>query len=266
MEQMGVFSMKIHDYYRVRANLNLNGSMAALVPSVIIVCVNLFIFQKEQIMFLTIPFLIYSLIGYQSYLYRMKQSILIEKNLPEGNHPSKSLFDAGNLIVVHLSTRSAKLLLFFPNGQIAGIIREYESKGHNRLFRPKLFALYNQSGEAVGFYKVKGNKIGIFNPQRKYIGCLERQKLSFFKIKKELFNAEGRYIGAVEGARHYMDEQVYNQTFEQEVRLRRGWMPVHWGNLFPEPNTPILSLTKDLSEEDKLIRMSFLINEYFIER
>nr|WP_263326104.1 hypothetical protein [Neobacillus sp. Marseille-Q6967] len=258
--------MKIHDYYRDRANLNLNGSMAALFPPAIIVCVNLFIFQIDRIMLLTIPFLIYSFIGYQFYLHRRKQSILIEKNLPIVNHLPSSLFDAGNLIVVHMNIRYAKLLLFFPNGQMAGMIKEYESKGHNRMFRPKLFALYNHEGEAVGFYKVKGNKIGIFNLQRKYIGCLERQKHSFFKNKKELFNAEGRFIGAVEGASYYMDEQVYNQTFEQEVRLRRGWMPVHWSNLFPEPNTPVLSLAKELSEEDKLIKMSFLINEYFIER
>jgi hypothetical protein len=43
-------------------------------------------------------------------------------------------------------------------------------------------------------------------------------------------------------------------------------MPVEWSSVFPEPNTPVLSLSENLTEKDKLLRMSFLINEYFIDR
>ena len=53
--------MKINEYYRDTANLNLNGSIAALIPAIIIVAGNLFFIKNNEIMILMIPFLIYSL-------------------------------------------------------------------------------------------------------------------------------------------------------------------------------------------------------------
>jgi hypothetical protein len=76
----------------------------------------------------------------------------------------------------------------------------------------------------------------------------------------------GESIGSVEGSRYFMDERVLSKTRQQVGQLRRGWMPVEWEGRFPESNTPVLSLAENLSEKDKLLRMSFLINEFFIER
>lgn len=73
-------------------------------------------------------------------------------------------------------------------------------------------------------------------------------------------------MGAVEGSSIFMDEKVFTQENRPIGRLRRGWMPLEWSELFPEPNTPVLSFTEVMSEKDKLLRMSFIVNEYFIER
>lgn len=84
--------------------------------------------------------------------------------------------------------------------------------------------------------------------------------------KKELMDQSGKYIGMVEGAKAFMDVHVYDRKNQEVGRLRRGWMPMEWSPLFPEPNTPVLSIRESMSESEKLLRMSFLINEFFVER
>ena len=118
----------------------------------------------------------------------------------------------------------------------------------------------------VGYFIVNQLTIEVYDQNKKYIGCFEKEKGSWMKKKKEIIDELGCSIGSVEGSRTFMDERVLNQSNQQVGRLRRGWMPVEWSGRFPEANTPVLSLSESLSEKDKLLRMSFLINEYFIER
>ncbi len=254
--------MKINEFYRGSASATLNGSIAALVPAMIIGVGNLYYFQNKQIMLLTIPFIVYSLISFQLYLFRMKQSIFIGRNIMHSQSYYQSIFDARHFVVVYINLQESSVHLYFPDGYRAGIIRKYRQKGFFR--KPRIYALYNGKNEAVGFYKVtklKSLKIEVFDRNKKYLGCYEKEK-----GRKELLEASGKFIGAVEGATNYMDEKIFDQSRQQVGRLRRGWMPVEWSGRFPESNTPVLSLSESLSDEDKLLRMSFLINEYFIER
>jgi hypothetical protein len=61
-----------------------------------------------------------------------------------------------------------------------------------------------------------------------------------------------------------MDERMNDNHGRQLIRLQKGWMPVEWSNLFPEPNTPVLSFSKSISDKEKLLRMSFLVHEFLI--
>lgn len=255
--------MKIHEYYRDLAGVSLNGSIASLVPSIIIVGANIIYIQQKQIMFLTMPFLIYSLLSFQVYLFRKKQSIAIQKNIPRVPNQYHSLFEARHLLLVFMNTQSAKLFLYFPNGHLAGMIRK--EKGHF-FYRSTIHVLYDPDGQAIGIYHINRNKINVYDHNREYLGCFEKEKRSWRKHKKELLDARGKFIGAIEGSSYFMDEKVMNSYRNQEARLRRGWMPLEWNALFPEPNTPVLTLSENMAEKDKLLRISFLINEYFIER
>lgn len=255
--------MKIHEYYRNLAGVNLNGSIAALVPSIIIVGINITYIQQKTMMVLTLPFLLYSLISFQVYLFRRNQSNAIEKNIPSIPNHYDSFFEAKHLLLVFMNTQSPRLLLYFPNGHLAGMIKKHKGKFLNR---SSIHVLYNDAGQTMGIYQIKKNKIIVYDHNRKYLGCLEREKRSWLKNKKDLLDAEGKLIGEVEGSRYFMDEKVLNLYQSQEARLRRGWMPLKWNSLFPEPNTPVFTLSENLTEKDKLLRISILINEYFIER
>jgi hypothetical protein len=261
--------MKINEYYRDTANLNLNGSIASLIPAIIIVAGNLSIINNKEIMLLTIPFLIYSLICFQFYLFRKRQSISINRNLVKADHIRKTLFESRHLLVLFLSTNSSRILLYLPDGHLAGMIKRFRGKGVRKLNFSKIYALYNIEDEVIGYFKVsvrKFIKIEVFDHKRQYLGRFEKRKLDWRTNKKQLLDSKGRYISVVEGSSVFMDEQLINNNHQQEGRLRRGWMPVEWSPLFPEPNTPVLSFREVLSEKDKLLRMSLLINEYFIER
>lgn len=260
--------MKINEYYRNAAKINLNGSIAALFPAIIIVAANLVLFKKQEVMLWTIPFLLYSIFGFQLYLYKIKQSFFISRNVVKRMEKSRydSLFAAKELLVFFEKTLSPQVMFYFPDGNLAGSIRRYR-KGRN--YFKKIFLLYNSQEDVMGFFQVKGKQkkiIEVYDQENSYLGCFEKRRLDFRKCKKELLDASGRYIGFVEGSAAFMDEKVFNQENREISRLRRGWMPLEWSLLFPEPNTPVLSFMGGLSEKDKLLRMSFLINEFFIER
>ncbi|OLS34354.1 hypothetical protein [Bacillus sp. MRMR6] len=261
--------MNIHDFYRSMATVSLNGSIVSLFPAILIIGGNLVIFQNKQIMFLSIPFLIISWIGYQTYLYRMNQAAQIRKNTFNSDRVYQSLFEPEELLVLLMNTQSANVLFYYPDGNEAGRIKQIRKGIH--LFRlTKIYALYNSAGRVEGYFKVKrGNanlKIEVYCHDNQYLGCYVKKKITWKNMIEELFDAENHSLGVIEGSSYFMDKKLVSPSREEVGRLRRGWMPVEWSERFPEPNTPVLTFNKALSNQDKLIRISFLINEFFIER
>ena len=147
--------MKINDFYRGSANITLNGSIAALVPAILIGVGNIYFFQNKQIMLLTIPFVVYSIINFQIYLFKMKQSISIERNLTKSQSRYHNIFEARHLVVVFMNHQQPCVHFYFPDGHHAGMIKKYKQKGFFLFKRPRIYALYNNLEQTVGFYKIK---------------------------------------------------------------------------------------------------------------
>jgi hypothetical protein len=260
--------MKIDEYYRNVARINLNGSILALIPAILIVGGNFLFFQDKQIMLFVIPFLLYSIINFQLYLRKLKQAMIIGRNLPDSKFPS--IFSSEQFLLFFYNTLSPSLMIFFPDGTLAMEIKKYKVKGQRFEGFYKAFALYDYNKELVCTFmidKKKQSKIKVFNHETEYLGCLEKSKQFIGKkSKRELLNRKGRFIAAVEGSPLYMDERIVDSRNLQIGRLQRGWMPVEWNSYVIDPNTPVLSLSKELSEKDKLLQLSFLIDEFFIKR
>lgn len=261
--------MKINEYYRDTANLSLNGSIAALFPAILIIGWNLSFFQSEKMMLWTIPFLVYSIISFQIYLFKMKWSFMIEKNMLKTESVYQSTFDTKHLLIVYQNSQSPLLQLFFPDGYLAGVIKKYRGDRKRFFSFSRIYALYNFHGRIIGYFHIKRKKlikIDVYNQNKVYLGCYEKKRLNWRKNKEEFLDASGRFLGTIDGSTSFMDEQILDSVSHQVGRLRKGWMPLSWSSFFPEPNTPVLSFRDGLLEEDKLLRMSLLINEYFIER
>lgn len=262
--------MKIYDYYKDSANITLNGGIASLVPAIFIIVVNLLFLKQRMIMAFCLPFLAYSFFCYQLYYYKTKDSLLILKNMGPEQIPYKSMFSSKQLLVFYLPTYTPRLLLFFPDGNKAGEIRNSTSKkevlmGFITLRKtPKRYTLYDENQNPSGFYLIKKNKninIEVYNDKEEFLGNFQKGKQY-----GNLLDTEGSCWGKTVGSRLYMDEKILSPQDNELVRLRRGWMPLEWSKLFPEPNTPIISLNPELSNEKKLMGMSLLIQEFFIER
>jgi hypothetical protein len=261
--------MKINEYYRDAANMNLNGSIAALVPTTLIIVGNLSVLKHREVMLLALPFMIYSLVSFQVYLFRMKQSIMIRRNMKVSKDISTSIFKSRHLLLLYRSSPFSSLYLYFPDGHLAGQIKKFRGTGIERLKPSRTYALYNVENHVMGYFKLKGRKllkIDVFDRNKELLGRFEKKNHGYRKVKKELFDCNGRFIGEIEGSSFFMDEHIVDHDQHEVGRLRRGWMPLEWCTLFPEPNTPVLSLKEGLTEEDRLLKMSLLINEYFIER
>jgi hypothetical protein len=262
--------MKINQYYRQSANLSLNGSIAALVPAILIIAGNLSFFQNKQVMLLTVPFIAYSIVGFQIYLYKINRSFQIKRNLEWSvEDPSSSILTGSHLLIVYLNSYSPRLQLYHPNGSLGGEMKRFRPKGFRATWLEKWFALYNDEMKVMGHFQVKGKKpleITVFDENMQVIGLLKKTPLSWKKHKKELYDLLGEFTGEIVGSAMYMDEQIFNEAGKQVGRLRRGWMPLEWEKRFPEPNTPILTFREDNLKQHKLLMMSLLINEYFIER
>lgn len=256
--------MKIDEYYRNVARSSLNGSLLALLPAILIVIGNIVFFHKNIIMFFVIPFFLYSTISFQFYLMRVKQAITVNRNLFKSKVISQTVFGSEDYLLYYIRTVSPKLMIYTPDGNLAGIIKKYREKGWGF---SKTFVLIDHHEELLCFYVINGKKIDVYASEKEYLGCLEKSKSPFGKkSKKEILNESGRYIGAVEGSHVFMDEEVIDTNDVQVGRLRRGWMPLEWSSYFLNPNTPVLSLAKELSAKDRLLRMSILIHTFFLER
>lgn len=247
--------MRINEYYRDAANLNLNGSIAALFPVMLLIAGNIAFFRQQEILVLAIPFLVYSFYAFQLSLFQWKQSIMIKRNMTQAvmrKHPA-TLIEVSHLIVLY---NPGKLQFYFPNGYLAGYIKRTKD----------MFTLYNPHDEAIGIYKICGKRIEAYNQNARYLGCLEIRRQSWRKKNRGILSASGKFMGSVEGSTTFMDEKIFNQHRLLAARLRRGWMPVEWSTFFPEPNTPVLSFNGTSSHQDKLLHLSLLVQEFFIER
>ncbi|MED3625448.1 hypothetical protein [Neobacillus thermocopriae] len=258
--------MKICDYYRDIASIRLNESIVALVPPTIIIGGNLSFFKNHEIMLFTLPFFFYSFISFHLYLLRIKQSFIIRRKMEktERNPCNASLFQSSSLLVMFLDVGTSQLQFYFPNGHMAGMIQKKRRMGFPFLGAPNEYTFTNQTGKIIGFYKVNRNnriKIEVYDREYNFIGSYEKKRKS-----SEILDAEGRFVGKLISSNAFMDERIINRDNEQSVRLRRGWMPLHWSEFFPEANTPVLSFSENLSKQEKLLQMSFLINEFFVER
>lgn len=258
--------MRINDYYREAANINLNDSIAALVPVLFIVVANFSFINSKALFIFTIPFFLYSIICFQLYLLRKKQAITISRNLVKTSSQSEnhSLFETRNVLIYYAGLISAQITFFTPEGCLAGSIKG-EKRNVLHSFT-KIYNLRNQCGEKVGTFKISGKRIEVFDERNHYLGCLLISKGRLRKKKKELLSSAEKPLGTVEGSAFFMDEKVIGPDSLQVARLRKGWMPLEWSPLFPEPNIPVLSFTDGFTEKDKLLWMSFVIHEYFIER
>ncbi|MEH7344785.1 hypothetical protein V7122_13100 [Bacillus sp. JJ1532] len=252
--------MNIQEYYKKSAMISLNASLASLVPPILLILYVIIIEPNKNIVLVIIPFLLYSLICYHYYLLnnlRSKEISSVQNHLNDGH-----LFDKEQVVITFLPAPTLRMQMFDINGNLLGEIRDRQFWPF-RWFLPyfldrvieKRYGLYDATNQLIGCFILKKKQIEIADSNFEVLStciCKPTNKSFTFTFENE------KNTIFVKRSFQFMDIRFFDRNLITIGRLRKGWMPLEWGNRFKDPNTPILTFEQPISAEDKLLTYAIL--------
>jgi hypothetical protein len=253
--------MNIQQYYRSAANIALNGSFAALIPVFIFIIPIYVVIPKKEMIFLAVPFLIYSFISYQSYILNRERSIGSKTPTVSSHHHDIS---SKEYLLTFMPAPSLRMMLFHPNGfvnfEICDLryikLRWFLPYFLDRLF-PVEYGLFDPDGRLFATIKWSGRKAQVYKESGSPLFTVEGKSTQF-----QISSIAGERLIIVDTKATYTDIQFKNEENQTIGRVRKGWMPLEWGEFFKDANTPVLSFDGSLTEDEKLIILTLLIKLY----
>ena len=261
--------MNIQQYYQDKANISLNGSLVALVPTIIIVIVSFYSHVRLPLLFLVLPFCLYSLVCYQAYLLHRQHSLEATNNT---RTQSSALLANPDLLIGFMPAPTLRMVLFDQEGNQVGEIKDARFCWWrwclpyfiDRLF-PSEFILYDRNKQVMAIYKRAPNQkvMNVFFPDNQKLGSfLPQLQAASFKKRGFIFSLTTQQSIFVEGSAIYPDIKFRNLNGRIVSKLVKGWMPTEWGRHFRDTNTPIISFDQQIDDTDKLLIIGVLA-EYF---
>ncbi|MDF2903098.1 MAG: hypothetical protein K0S25_736 [Bacillus sp. (in: firmicutes)] len=258
--------MNIQQYYRSAATVSLNGSLAAFVPVIIILVGSILFSVHLPLLYVMIPFCVYSCICYQVYLIQHQRCL--ETEITE-TQVDTTLEKSQNILITFMPAPSLRMLLFEPNGFLIGEVRDFRFWWFRWFLPyfadkliPNVYGLYDQQNKLLALYSVNQrkkqvkimdsvkNEIGIYHEYIKPIFSLEKRGTIHSLI-------ENHYI-QVEGSSLYPHIKFRNEEDFIIGKLIKGWMPLNWGKQFRDANTPFIVLEEQVDVTDKIFMVGVL--------
>lgn len=251
--------MDIREYYAVRAKESVNASIAALIPVFLLIFPSLLFFSDGKIVLLSIPFFVCSFYFYQLSLVHMRHKIQcadVKKKDFKGILPGN-----GQFLLAFLPSPSLKAHFFHPEGYPVGKIEDFQ-KYKIRWFLPyfldklifRKYGLYDENGNLLYIFHRGLRQTVIADVNGRAVAAVVRTAKNYwyfpqlnkkFYAKKELT---------------FTDIKILNGNGEVLGRIRKGWMPLSWGRYFKNPNTPVLTVHRQLPDKERLVFMAIFID------
>jgi len=246
--------MNIQQFYQKSAVISLNASMAALIPPFFLIILGILILPNRVYILVIIPFLFYSFFCYQSFLLNKRRSMEVSNTI-ERKIPS-TLWQANEVVLAFLPAPSLRLIIFNEDGIQIGEVKDMKFQP-SKWFIPtvldkhleKKYGIYDEFNQLTAFFLFKKKKIII---QIKDDSC------KHIIIKKSLQNQTNSFFIdndkrlEIKQSSLYIDYQIYHNK-KMISRLRKGWLPLEWGRVFKDPNTPVLLIEGTLNQNDRLV-------------
>lgn len=255
--------MNTQQYYRLAANTALNGSFAALLP-VIAFLLPLYLFlPKKEMVFLALPFLLFSLFSYQSYLIQHERANRTESVGKNGEF--HKLFQEEQFLLNFLPAPSLRMLLFHPDGRVYGEIRDIRFT-KVRWFLPyfldriffREYGLYDNENRLFATFTFKKKMVHVHDENGDKLVTINEKSPRIYEIgmkdKSFELNLQSKSL--------YTDIEVSNESAERIGRVRKGWMPLEWAKYFVDANTPVLTFKEEQSREERLALLTIFIKYY----
>lgn len=246
--------MDIQKIYLRQAQLFLNSSLFSLIPASVFVFLIIVVIPGKNHMILVIPFLIYSLFLFQNYLLNYKRFITLTNKIEKVGTELPNLLSCHQLLL-YFDKEEKELVFLHPTGVILGKISEKEdsySLNRNRL-HPKKFVLIDSNENVLASYW-KSETIDVHRNGQGYFGGFSNGVFSMLT---------GETMGDLSSKKIYLDDQIKNGRGEVIFRVRKGWMPIKYQEIFLNPNTPNVTINPALSDSEKLIFISLLVKKFF---
>lgn len=253
--------MNIQQYYRSVANASLHGSFAAIFPVIVFILPFYLIVPIKEMIFLAVPFLIYSFISYQFYILYRDRSL--SSSTPTLNRTYQNITDK-NYLLTFLPAPSLRMLLFHPEGYVKYEIRDlryiklrwFLPYFLDRIF-PAEYGLYDGNGRLLAKVRWVGSKAFTFDSGNRLLFTIEEKSNQYYIAYQ---NRES--IIEIDSKALYTDIKFKNDQNQTFGRVRKGWMPVEWGKFFKDANTPVLTFEDGVNENEKLCLFTLLIKLY----
>jgi hypothetical protein len=245
--------MDIQKIYLRQAELFLNSSLFVLLPASIFIFSIIVFIPSRNLMFLVIPFFIYSLFLFQNYLMNYNRFISLSNKITATDLPDLL---SCQQILLYFDKDAREILFLHPTGQFLGKI--IESQHHFTIYKgshmhPREFVLVDSSENVLASY-LKSNTIDVHRVNQGYFGGFSNGVFTMLT---------GKVIGSLSSGKIFFDEKIINGQGEIVFRVRKGWMPIKVQQIFLNPNTPHVTFNPVLSDSEKLLFLSLLINRYY---
>lgn len=254
--------MNIQRFYRLKGQVFLNESLAALTSAILFLPA---LIKIEKVLFL-LPFILMSLYFYQMYLLNEIRSHISSK-LGEGN---SFVLDKRELLITFLPAPSLRMCFFDPEGCFLGEIRDRSFQTF-RWFLPyffdrkfaKEYGLFDSKKQLLFTFRFGGcNWVEVKGEKGEpFLQLKKRMKINEWILLNKDSNCQKRTI-YVKSERFFTDFKIFNEHKELLARVRKGWMPIKWQQYFKDPNTPVCSFTDGLSDCEKLAIFAIMIHLY----
>lgn len=258
--------MNIQQYYRSAAMIALNGSLAAFIPVILILGGGIFFSVQLPLFLIILPFGFYSFICYQQYLIQQQRSHEAT-NIMTLNEDS--LYTVDNLLITFLPAPSLRMLLFAPNGNMIGEVRDkyfywwrwFLPYFIDRLF-PMEYGLYDQTGQVRAIYRIdlRKKQVKIYDSAGRGVGVLTENHKGSTSLKRTGVIRSLTNNQLIYAERSAIYPQVFLRNEQGKIigKLIKGWMPLEWGKQFRDGNTPFITFEENLPETEKILTLAVL--------
>ncbi len=249
--------MNIQQYYRLAANISLNGSLLALALAALLLLPLAFLLPGREFILFIFPLLFYSFLSFQKYLIHKYRSEEIAKTCMAGE-AKHGLLREEAMVLQYMPAPSLRLLIFHPGGRLLGEIRDLEHRKirwflpyfiDRRL--PPVYGLFNEDNQLIAAFRWrKCRLVEISSSFSSGYGFIEREGKADGK-KRWLF-LYGNRSYQIESESFFTDIKFKTGDISNTARLRKGWMPLEWEPYIKNANAPVMSFSKKAKTEDRL--------------
>jgi hypothetical protein len=249
--------MNIQKHYSRLADISLNSSLAALVPLFFILPACLWMLPGREVVMAAVPFLLYSFGCYQMSVVHQSRSKAVDR-LDSGQYQGK-LLEENHLLVSHLPSSSLRMLLFTPDGQLAGELKDSDVTLFGKLFPSLLtrafqleYGLYSRSGALMIIFLSRKNKVDIFRADRRYIGTMQ----FIYKPGGSAviqFNQKELYVRRES---FFLDCKIEWDSGKELMSYKKGLMPVSWAETFQNPNMEVIAFNDNAGPKERILALA----------